>query len=78
MPRVSYKIVKSGDEWAIARNGQSEKSYLTQEAAFEIAAADASADLRSGFDVVIEAAAPTLPAGASDQGGAPVKGDGFS
>jgi hypothetical protein len=54
-------------------------SYVTQEAAFEAASADASADLRSGFDIVIQAASPTDPAGASrESGGRPMKGDGFS
>ena len=79
MAKVSYKIVRAGEEWAISRNGTADRSYVTQEAAFEVAAADASADLRSGFDVVIEAASPTNPAGASSQaGGAPVPGDGFN
>ena len=61
MAKVSYKIVRAGEEWAISRNGTADRSYVTQEAAFEVAAADASADLRSGFDVVIEAASPTDP-----------------
>ena len=79
MPKVSYTIVKDGDQWAVARDGTPAKSYMTQEAAFEVAAADASAELRSGFDIVLEATSPTASAGASHKGGgAPTRGDGFS
>jgi hypothetical protein len=79
MPQVSYKIERDGEMWSLLRNGEPEMSYVTQEAAFEAASADASADLRSGFDIVIQAASPTDPAGASrESGGRPMKGDGFS
>jgi hypothetical protein len=60
------------------RNGEPGMPYVTQEAAFETAAAQAGGDLRSGYSIVIEAAPPTDPAGASDRGGVPAEGDGFS
>jgi hypothetical protein len=71
-------VKREGDSWRLLRNGEPEASYLTQEAAFTIAASSASADLRSGYSVMVEASAPTDPEGASDLGGKPMPGDGFS
>jgi hypothetical protein len=78
MSKVRYQVARAGEKWSVVRNGEDEKSYVTQEAAFEVAAADASADLRSGFDIVIEASAPTDPVGARELGGQPMVGDGFA
>lgn len=49
-------------------------TYLTQEAAFEVAVGD----LRSGHDILIAVEAATDRAGARDRAGAPMQGDGFS
>jgi hypothetical protein len=78
MSTISYRVSRYGDDWAVLRNGESEGSYATQEAAFEVASARASAELRTGHSVVVEAATPTDPAGAADLGGRPMRGDGFS
>jgi hypothetical protein len=78
MARISYQVTKASDGWAILRDGEPEGSYVTQEAAFEVAAARASAELRTGHDIVVEALTPTDPAGAAPLGGDPVRGDGFS
>ena len=78
MPTISYTITRDGDLWTVLRDGEAEGGYATQEAAFETAAAHASAELRTGHSVRLEAGTPTDPAGASERGGAPVRGDGFS
>ena len=66
------------DQWIVVREGRAlEMSYVTQEAAFEAAAAGAGGDLRSGHGIVIQAPSATDPAGAEDLGGKPVAGDGF-
>jgi hypothetical protein len=64
--------------WAVIRNGEEAGSFVTQEAAFESAAAYAGGDLRTGHDIVIEACSPTNPGGAATLGGKPMQGDGFS
>ena len=53
-------------------------TYLTREAAFEVAIGEADGDLRSGHDIVIAVEAATDRAGARDRAGAPMQGDGFS
>jgi hypothetical protein len=78
MAQISYKIVRDGDQWTVVRNGEPGIAYVTQEAAFETAAAQAGGDLRCGSSIIIEAAPPTDPAGAREGGGSPVEGDGFS
>lgn len=79
MARIAYKVMRDGDGWSLTREGrQAGMTYLTQEAAFEVAVGEAGGDLRSGHAVVIEAGAATDPAGARDRGGEPMKGDGFS
>jgi hypothetical protein len=78
MTTVTYKVERSGDQWSVVCDGEQQGLYLTQEAAFETAAAYASGNLRTGHDIVIEARSPTDPAGAREQGGAPMRGDGFS
>jgi hypothetical protein len=79
MATISYHVRRDNDAWAVLRNGETEGgSFATQEAAFEVAAARASAELRTGHDVVVQASSPTDPAGAEELGGAPMRGDGFS
>jgi hypothetical protein len=78
MAKISYRVEKDGESWILLRNGESQATYATQEAAFTVAASGASADLRSGYSVSVEATAPTNPEGASDLGGKPTGGDGFS
>jgi hypothetical protein len=58
MAKVGYRIEPREQRWSILRNGQAAMSYLTQEAAFEVAVSEASGDLRSGHDVVIEVRSP--------------------
>ncbi len=75
MATIAYKVTHDGDQWSLSRDGKpAGMSYLSQEAAFEVA----GGDLRSGHDVVIQVSATTDPAGARDRGGAPAEGDGFS
>lgn len=54
MARISYIVAPAADQWSISRDGERGMSYATQEAAFEVAIAEASGDLRSGHEVVIE------------------------
>jgi hypothetical protein len=72
-----YRVEKASDQWSVLRNGKLGMTYLTQEAAFEIAMEEAGSDLRSGDDIVIAVTAATDPAGARKGGGEPIAGDGF-
>ena len=72
-----YRVEKAGDQWSVLRNGKLGMTYLTQEAAFEIAPAEAGSDLRSGDDIVIAVTAATDPAAARRGGGQPIEGDSF-
>jgi hypothetical protein len=65
MAQVSYLVTPAGDEWSVTRDGQTGASYISQEAAFEIAVSQASGDLRSGHAVVI--AIKTTLTGAVDR-----------
>ena len=79
MATIAYKVTRDLDGWSLSRDGKSAgMSYVSQEAAFEVAVGEAGGDLRSGHDIVIEVVAVTDPAGARDQGGEPMKGDGFT
>ena len=79
MATIAHGVTRDGDQWSLSRDGKpAGMSYLTQEAAFEVAVGEAGGDLRSGHDVVIQVSAPTDPAGARDRGGEPVEGDGFT
>ena len=80
MATISYRVARAGGAgWTIARDGRAaDMTYLTQEAAFEVAIGEAGGDLRSGHDIVIAVEAATDRAGARDRGGAPRQGDGFS
>jgi hypothetical protein len=77
MATVDYKVSRRGEQWAVARQGEVNMTYVTQEAAFEAATLQAGGDLRSGHDIVIQVGAATDPRGAVDLGGSPMKGDGF-
>ena len=77
MAKVAYRVARGGEGWQISRDGKPGMSYVTQEAAFEVAIGEAGGDLRSGHDVVIEVVAATERSGATDRGGVPMEGDGF-
>jgi hypothetical protein len=78
MGTIAYKVLPQGEQWSVTREGRAlEMTYISQEAAFEAAAAGAGGDLRSGHGVVIQVVAATDPSGASDLGGTPVQGDRF-
>ena len=72
-----YRVEKAGDQWSVLRNGKLGMTYLTQEAAFEIAAAEAGSDLRSGDDIVIAVASASDPTGPRYGGGEAMEGDSF-
>ena len=74
---VDYEVSRQGELWSVTRQGQISMTYVTQEAAFEAAAAEAGGDLRSGHDIVIQVGAAADPQGALDGGGAPVEEEGF-
>ncbi len=79
MATIAYRVMRDGDQWWLSRDGKpAGMSYMTQEAAFEVAVGEAGGDLRSGHTILIEVNAATDPAGAHDRGGEPIKGDGFS
>ena len=73
-----YRVERAGDQWSVWRNGKLGMTYLTQEAAFEIATAEAGSDLRSGDDILIAVTAATDPAAARRGGGQPIEGDLFT
>ena len=78
MAMVAYKVLPQGDQWSVTREGRAlEMTYVSQEAAFEAAAAGAGGDLRSGHGIVIQVLPATDPSGARDLGGTPIPGDGF-
>ncbi len=54
MANVRYTVTPAADQWAVARDGVPGMSYLSQEAAFEIAVAEAEADLRAGHEITLE------------------------
>lgn len=79
MTRIAFKVMREGEGWSLTRDGRPlGMTYLTQEAAFEVAVGEAGGHLRSGRDVVIEASAVTDLAGAYDRGGEPARGGAFS
>jgi hypothetical protein len=74
MATIAYKVLPQGDQWGVKREGRAlEMTYISQEAAFEAAAAGAGGDLRSGHGVVILATPATDPSGARDLGGTPIQ-----
>jgi hypothetical protein len=76
MATIAYKVTRDGDQWSLTRDGKPGMSYVTQEAAFEVAVGEAGGDLRSGHDIVIQVVAATERSGAVDRGGSPREGDG--
>ncbi len=77
MTTITYKVASEGGQWSLMRNGEAGMSYLTQQAAFEVAVGEAGGDLRTGHDIVIQVASATEPSGAVEGGGKPMPGDGF-
>jgi aminoglycoside phosphotransferase len=51
---VTYKVAPKGKEWLVTRDGVPGMSYVSQEAAYEVAVAEAAGDLRTGHEVRIE------------------------
>jgi hypothetical protein len=45
MPTVAYKVAPDGEKWLVTRNGEPGMSYVSQEAAYEVATAEAAGDL---------------------------------
>ena len=54
MSIVAYRVSRSGEKWLVTRNGEPGMSYVSQEAAYEVAVAEASGDLRTGHEIRIE------------------------
>lgn len=54
MAMVSYKVTPAGEKWLVTRDGEPGMSYVSQEAAYEVAVAEASVDLRTGAEIRIE------------------------
>ena len=54
MTRVAYEVTPSGDQWLVTRDGQPGMSYVSQEAAYEVACSEAAGDLRIGHEIRIE------------------------
>jgi hypothetical protein len=54
MSIVAYRVSRSGEKWLVTRNGEPGISYVSQEAAYEVAVAEAGGDLRTGHEIRIE------------------------
>ncbi len=54
MPMVAYKVAPNGQKWLVTRDGEPGMSYVSQEAAYEVAVAEAAGDLRTGHEIRIE------------------------
>jgi hypothetical protein len=54
MSTVAYKVTPRGEKWLVARDGEPGMSYVSQEAAYEVAVAEAAGDLRTGNEIRIE------------------------
>ena len=79
MATIDYRVMRDGNQWSLSRDGKpAGMSYLTQEAAFEVAVGEAGGDLRSGHGVVIQVNAATDPADARNRGGEQAEGKGFA
>ena len=53
MSTETYRIVRSGNGWAVNHDGVLEGDYATKEAAFESAAAAASNAIKDGVGIAI-------------------------
>jgi hypothetical protein len=54
MSTVAYRVSPSGEKWLVTRDGEPGMSYVSQEAAYEVAVAEAGGDLRTGHEIRIE------------------------
>ena len=54
MAMVAYRVAPNGKKWLVTRDGASGLSYVSQEAAYEVAVAEAAGDLRTGHEISIE------------------------
>jgi hypothetical protein len=54
MTKVAYEVTPTGNQWLVTRDGQPGMSYVSQEAAYEVACSEAAGDLRTGSEVRIE------------------------
>jgi hypothetical protein len=54
MAMVAYRVAPRGEKWLVTRDGEPGMSYISQEAAYEVAVAEASGELRNGHEVRIE------------------------
>ncbi len=54
MPMVAYKVAPTGEKWLVIRDGEPGMSYVSQEAAYEVAVAEAAGDLRTSYEIRIE------------------------
>ncbi|HLY00449.1 MAG TPA: hypothetical protein VKR62_17255 [Roseiarcus sp.] len=54
MTIVSYKVAPAGEKWRVTRDGEPGLGYVSQEAAYEVAVAEAAGDLRNGHEIRIE------------------------
>jgi hypothetical protein len=42
MAMVAYRVAPTGEKWLVTRDGEPGMSYISQEAAYEVAVAEAS------------------------------------
>jgi hypothetical protein len=54
MPMVDYKVAPNGQKWLVTRDGEPGMSYVSQEAAYEVAVSEAAGDLLTGHEIRIE------------------------
>ena len=54
MSMVAYRVAPDGEKWRVTRDGEPGMSYVSQEAAFEVAVGEAAGDLRTGHEIRIE------------------------
>ena len=47
MTIVAYRVAPNDGKWQVTRDGEPGMSYVSQEAAYEVAVAEASGDLRT-------------------------------
>jgi len=53
MTKITYEISQSPAGWALLRSGEPGAGYATEEAAFEVAAAKASIEMRSDNEIIL-------------------------
>jgi hypothetical protein len=54
MATAAYRVAPTGEKWLVTRNGEPGMSYISQEAAYEVAVSEAAGDLRTGCEIRIE------------------------